>query len=63
MKVERTLAATSTKLILKVLASAPLKRKELQFAVLFHLLSHRRSMIEYEALQDLLEHLRVPKLP
>jgi uncharacterized protein (DUF2132 family) len=63
MKAERALSATSTDSILKALARAPRKRKEVQFAVLFHLLSLGRPMTEYEGLRDLLEHLRVLKLP
>jgi hypothetical protein len=63
MKAERALAATNGDSILKVLAGAPRKRKEVQFDVLFYLLSHGRPMTEYEGMRALLENLGVPKLP
>lgn len=46
-----------------MLTKGPLKKKEVQFAILFHLLSQGHSMIEYEGMRALLEYLKVPKLP
>jgi hypothetical protein len=41
----------------------PPKRKEVQMAIVFHLLSFGRPMLEYEHMQGLLEQLGCPKLP
>jgi hypothetical protein len=41
----------------------PPKRKEVQMAIVFHLLSFGRPMLEYEHMRGLLEQLGCPKLP
>ena len=41
----------------------PPKRKEVQMAIVFHLLSYRRPMLEYEHMRGLLEELGCSKLP
>jgi hypothetical protein len=41
----------------------PPKRKEVQMAIVFHLLSFGRPMLEYEHMRGLLQQLGYPKLP
>jgi hypothetical protein len=46
-----------------VAQGAPFKRKEVQMAIVFHLLSFGRPMLEYEHMRGLLEQLGWPKFP
>jgi hypothetical protein len=63
-KVERVFAALPTNNIQTIVAQgAPPKRKEVQMAIIFHLLSFGRPMVEYEHMRGLLNHIEVPKLP
>ena len=45
-----------------VVQDAPPKRKEVQMAIIFHLISLGRSMLEYEHIRTLLEQLGCLKL-
>jgi hypothetical protein len=45
-----------------VTAGAPPKRKEMQMAVIFHLLQFGRPMTEYPPMKELLQFLGVPKV-
>ena len=45
-----------------VAAGAPPKRKEVQMAVIFHLLQFGRPMTEYPPMKELLQFLGVPKV-
>jgi hypothetical protein len=63
-KAERVFAALPTNNIQTIVAQgAPPKRKESQMAVIFHMLSFGRPMVEYKHMRRLLNHLEVPKLP
>jgi hypothetical protein len=63
-KVERVYAALPVCNILTIVAQGnPPKRKEVQMAIIFHLLSFGRPMLEYEHMRSLLEQLGCPKLP
>jgi hypothetical protein len=63
-KAERIFASLPTNNIQTIVAQGrPPKRKEVQMAAIFHLLSFGRPMVEYEHMRGLLEHLEVPKVP
>jgi hypothetical protein len=62
-KVEKVYASIPIDLITTIVSRAVEKRKEVQIAVLFHLLRNGRPMVEYEGMRNLLGHLEVPKLP
>jgi hypothetical protein len=63
-KNERIYSALSVCNIQTIVAQgAPFKPKEVQMAIVFHLLSFGRPMLEYEHMRGLLEQLGCPKLP
>ncbi len=62
-RAERTFAALSVYNIgILVTAGAPPKRKEVQMAVIFHLLQFGRPMTEYPPMKELLQFMGVPKV-
>ena len=65
LRYERLYAARDTVTVAQQLAvvKGERARKRLQFATILHLLQEGRPMLEYAAIQPLLEFLDVPKLP
>jgi hypothetical protein len=62
-RAERAFAALPTDdIATMVAAGAPPKRKEVQMAVIFHLLQFGRPMTEYPPMKELLQFLGVPKV-
>ena len=62
-RAERAFAALPADDIATMVAAwAPSKRKEVQMAVIFHLLQFGRPMTEYSPMKELLQFLGVPKV-
>jgi hypothetical protein len=62
-KAEKVYLSIPVDSIATIVSRAAVKGKKVEVAILFHMLSHGRPMVEYESMQLLLEHLGVPKLP
>ena len=65
LRYERLYAAKDTMTVAQQLAKVKGERvrKRMQFATIFHLLLEGRPMLEYTAIEPLLNFLDVPKLP